>query len=70
MTNTWSLMPAAPWHKVDPELGRGPIGHAHDNNAGDVAGGVFFHRQYGTPQVRRYNIAKKTWEAQYVRAET
>lgn len=60
--NTWREFPTPPWWSRDEKRGFGPIGHAYDNNALDPVGGYFFHQQYGTQTVHRYDIAKDTWD--------
>jgi hypothetical protein len=60
-TNTWKLMPTPSWWKGDPETGKGPIGHAYNNNAIDAAKGMLYHHQSATRLVHRYDIAKDEW---------
>jgi hypothetical protein len=60
-TNTWKLMPTPPWWKGDPETGKGPIGHAYNNNAIDPTKGILYHHQSATRLVHRYDIAKAEW---------
>ncbi|MHC4913992.1 MAG: Kelch repeat-containing protein [Planctomycetota bacterium] len=59
-TNTWQQRPTPWWKRDASNGGRGPIGHAYDNNA--VLGGFFYHQQYGkrTP-LRTYEIATQKW---------
>jgi hypothetical protein len=61
VTNSWNLMPTPSWWKGDPKTGKGPIGHAYENNAIDTARGVLFHHQSATRLVHRYDIAKEEW---------
>lgn len=60
-TNSWTLMPTPVWWGGDPKTGKGPIGHAYQNNTIDAARGLFFHHQSGTRFVHRYDIAKDEW---------
>jgi hypothetical protein len=60
-TNTWKLMPTPSWWKGDPETGKGPIGHAYNNNAIDAARGFLYLHQSATRLVHRYDIAKNEW---------
>lgn len=59
-TNTWKTIPT-PWWQRDETKGHGPIGHAYGNNALDPAG-FFYHQQYGTHTVHRYDISKSRWD--------
>lgn len=59
--NGWSALPTPSWWKVDPEKGRGPIGHAYDNNALDPAGRIFYHQQYNSPDVHRFDLDERRW---------
>lgn len=60
-TNSWKLMPTPVWWKGDPKTGKGPIGHAYQNNAIDAARGLLFHHQSATRLVHKYDIAKDEW---------
>jgi hypothetical protein len=60
-SNSWKLMPTPSWWKGDPATGKGPIGHAYENNAIDVAHGLLFHHQSATRLVHKYDIAKGEW---------
>jgi hypothetical protein len=60
-TNTWKVMPTPPWWKGDPKTGKGPIGHAYNNNAIDPARGILYHHQSATRLVHRYDIARAEW---------
>jgi len=60
-TNAWRLMPTPEWWKGDPQTGKGPIGHAYNNNAIDPAKGILFHHQSATRLVHRYDIATDRW---------
>jgi hypothetical protein len=62
-SNTWKLMPTPSWWKGDPQTGKGPIGHAYNNNAIDAARGILYHHQSATPAVHQYDIAKETWSS-------
>lgn len=60
-TNSWKLMPTPEWWNGDPATGKGPIGHAYNNNAIDAVKGVLFHHQSATRLVHRYAISKGEW---------
>src|SRR5262249_54614582 len=60
-TNTWKLMPTPTWWKGDPKTGKGPIGHAYENNTIDPARGHLFHHQSATRLVHKYDIAGGEW---------
>jgi hypothetical protein len=60
-TNRWKLMPTPSWWKGDAETGKGPIGHAYNNNALDPSKGILYHHQSATRLVHRYDIAKGEW---------
>jgi len=60
-SNSWQLMPTPSWWKGDPKTGKGPIGHAYENNTIDPARGVLFHHQSATRLVHRYDIAREEW---------
>lgn len=60
-TNAWKLMPTPSWWKGDPETGKGPIGHAYNNNALDARRGRLFHHQSNTRLVHQYDIAAGEW---------
>jgi hypothetical protein len=60
-TNSWKLLPTPAWWKGDPQTGKGPIGHAYNNNAIDQAKGLLYHHQSATRLVHRYDIAKGQW---------
>lgn len=60
-TNAWKLMPTPSWWKGDPETGKGPIGHAYNNNAIDPERGLLFLHQSATQLVHRYDIAQAEW---------
>ncbi len=60
-TNSWKQLPTPEWWKGDPETGKGPIGHAYNNNAIDAARGILFHHQSATRLVHRYDIAADQW---------
>jgi hypothetical protein len=60
-TNSWKLMPTPSWWKGDPETGKGPIGHAYENNAIDPVRGFLFLHQSGKRLVHRCDIAKGEW---------
>jgi hypothetical protein len=59
--NSWKLMPTPSWWQGDPNIGKGPIGHAYENNTIDAAKGLFYHHQSATRLVHRYDIAKNEW---------
>ena len=59
--NTWKLLPTPSWWKGDAKTGKGPIGHAYNNNAIDPARGILYHHQSATRLVHRYDIAKEAW---------
>ena len=59
--NAWKLLPTPSWWKGDARTGKGPIGHAYNNNAIDPAKGILYHHQSATRVVHRYDIAKETW---------
>ncbi len=59
--NAWKLMPTPVWWDGDPKTGKGPIGHAYQNNTIDTVRGIFFHHQSATRLVHRYDIAKDQW---------
>ena len=59
--NSWKLMPTPTWWKGDAKTGKGPIGHAYQNNAIDPKRGILFHHQSATRFVHRYDIAKDEW---------
>ena len=59
--NSWKLMPTPTWWTGDAKTGKGPIGHAYQNNAIDPARGILFHHQSATRLVHRYDIAKDEW---------
>jgi hypothetical protein len=61
LDNSWKLMPTPAWWKGDPKTGKGPIGHAYQNNAIDAVGGFLFHHQSATRLVHRYYIDKSEW---------
>ena len=61
MTNSWKLMPTPSWWTGDAKTGKGPIGHAYENNTIDTAKGILFHHQSATRLVHRYDIAKDEW---------
>lgn len=61
VTNTWKLMPTPVWWTGDPKTGKGPIGHAYQNNTIDAARGILFHHQSATRLVHKYDIAKEEW---------
>jgi hypothetical protein len=61
-TNSWKLMPTPSWWKGDPKTGKGPIGHAYQNNTIDPARGYLFLHQSATRLVHRYDIAKAAWD--------
>jgi hypothetical protein len=60
-SNSWQLMPTPTWWKGDPKTGKGPIGHAYENNTIDPARGILFHHQSATRLVHRYDIAREEW---------
>ncbi|MBI2805453.1 MAG: hypothetical protein HYX68_10795 [Planctomycetes bacterium] len=60
-TNSWKLMPTPVWWKGDAKTGKGPIGHAYQNNTLDPARGILFHHQSATRLVHRYDIARDSW---------
>lgn len=60
-TNSWKLMPTPSWWKGDAKTGKGPIGHAYNNNAIDQARGILYHHQSAMRLVHRYDIAKDEW---------
>lgn len=60
-SNAWKLMPTPVWWDGDPKSGKGPIGHAYQNNTIDTARGIFFHHQSATRLVHRYDIANDKW---------
>jgi hypothetical protein len=60
-TNSWKLMPTPVWWKGDPKTGKGPIGHAYQNNTIDTVRGVLYHHQSATRLVHRFEIAKDEW---------
>src|SRR5687767_9008396 len=60
-SNTWKLMPTPIWWKGDPQTGKGPIGHAYQNNTIDPGKGYLYHHQSATRLVHRYDIAKGEW---------
>jgi hypothetical protein len=51
-------LPTPAWWKGDPQTGKGPIGHAYNNNAIDQAKGLLYHHQSATRLVHRYDIIK------------
>jgi hypothetical protein len=59
--NTWKLMPTPSWWKGDAKTGKGPIGHAYNNNAIDPAKGILYHHQSATRLVHKYDIARAEW---------
>jgi hypothetical protein len=59
--NTWKLMPTPPWWKGDPQTGKGPIGHAYNNNAIDPVKSILYHHQSATRLVHQYDITKGEW---------
>jgi hypothetical protein len=59
--NSWKLMPTPAWWKGDPLSGKGPIGHAYQNNTIDPAHGLLFHHQSATRLVHKYDIADDAW---------
>jgi hypothetical protein len=59
--NAWKTMPTPTWWKGDAETGKGPIGHAYNNNALDPEKGLLFHHQSATRLVHRYDIEKGEW---------
>ncbi|MEX0715823.1 MAG: hypothetical protein WD066_04515 [Planctomycetaceae bacterium] len=60
-TNSWTLRPTPSWWKGDPETGKGPIGHAYDNNALDPQGRILYHHQYNSPFIHRWHIDDEKW---------
>jgi hypothetical protein len=60
-TNAWKLMPTPAWWKGDPKTGKGPIGHAYENNTIDPIRGHLFHHQSATRLVHKYDIASGEW---------
>ena len=60
-TNTWKLLPTPTWWKGDAKTGKGPIGHAYNNNAINPAKGILYHHQSATRLVHRYDISKEEW---------
>ncbi|MBI3822377.1 MAG: hypothetical protein HY289_06825 [Planctomycetes bacterium] len=60
-TNTWKLMPTPSWWTGDAKTGKGPIGHAYQNNTIDPAKGLLYHHQSATRLVHQYDIAKEEW---------
>jgi hypothetical protein len=60
-SNSWKQMPTPPWWKGDAKTGKGPIGHAYQNNTIDALRGVLFHHQSATRLVHRYDIARSEW---------
>ena len=60
-TNTWKRLPTPTWWEGDAKSGKGPIGHAYQNNTIDPARGYLFHHQSATRLVHKYDIAKGEW---------
>ena len=60
-TNSWKLLPTPSWWTGDAKTGKGPIGHAYQNNTIDPARGLFFHHQSATRLVHKYDIAGGEW---------
>ena len=60
-TNTWKEMPTPIWWKGDPKTGKGPIGHAYNNNAIDPIKGILYHHQSASRLVHKYDIARNEW---------
>jgi hypothetical protein len=60
-TNSWKVQPTPPWWKGDPKTGKGPIGHAYQNNTIDAGRGLLFHHQSATRLVHKYDIARGDW---------
>jgi hypothetical protein len=60
-SNSWKLLPTPFWWKGDAKTGKGPIGHAYNNNAIDPAKGILYHHQSATRLVHRYDIAREEW---------
>jgi len=60
-TNAWKEMPTPVWWKGNPKTGKGPIGHAYQNNTIDPAKGLLYHHQSATPLVHRYDVATGEW---------
>jgi hypothetical protein len=60
-SNRWKLMPTPAWWKGDSRTGKGPIGHAYQNNTIDSARGILYHHQSATRLVHKYDIAKDQW---------
>lgn len=61
VSNSWKLMPTPSWWKGDAQTGKGPIGHAYQNNTIDPAKDLLYHHQSATRLVHRYDIAKGDW---------
>jgi len=61
VSNSWKLMPTPSWWKGDAQTGKGPIGHAYENNAIDPVRGRLYHHQSATRLVHRYDIANGEW---------
>jgi len=59
--NTWKILPTPSWWTGDAKTGKGPIGHAYNNNALDPAKGILYHHQSATRLVHRYDITKEKW---------
>src|SRR5262245_41229438 len=59
--NSWKLLPTPSWWSGDPKTGKGPIGHAYNNNAIDPAKGILYHHQSATRLVHKYDIARGEW---------
>jgi hypothetical protein len=55
-TNAWKIVPQPDW------LGNGAL-HGYDHNTIDPDRGIFYHRPYNSPVVRRYDIAAGKWTA-------
>jgi hypothetical protein len=60
-TNSWKLLPTPSWWKGDPKTGKGPIGHAYNNNAIDPARGILYHHQSAMRLVHAYDVAEQKW---------
>jgi hypothetical protein len=60
-SNTWKLLSTPIWWKGDAKTGKGPIGHAYNNNAINPDKGIHYHHQSATRLVHRYDIAKEKW---------
>jgi hypothetical protein len=60
-SNSWKLLPTPDWWKGDALTGKGPIGHAYQNNTIDAKNGNLFHHQSATRLVHKYDIAAGKW---------